>query len=163
VLFRIESEKYLFNKAKNRNAFSLIELMIASAILMFIMIGMLSTYIACFELNEFSRSLTLVNNGLQAKMETLRETPFDSLLSLDGTNFSISGFSTTDAKGVIDVYYTTYSDLIYVRLVGCWRQKSGRVIGEDKNLNGSLDSGEDDGDGVLESPAEIITLISTAE
>ncbi|MDD5355554.1 MAG: prepilin-type N-terminal cleavage/methylation domain-containing protein [Candidatus Omnitrophica bacterium] len=153
----------MFKRAKNTNAFSLIELMIASAILMFIMIGMLSTYIACFELNEFTRNLTLTNNALQAKMETLRETPFDSLLSLDGTNFSLNGFSASNAKGVIDVYSTAYSDLIYVRLVACWKQKAGRVIGEDKNLNGRLDLGEDDGDGVLESPAEIVSFISRAE
>lgn len=153
----------LFKKTKNKESFSLLELMIGSAILMFIIIGMLSTYVACFELNEFTRNFTLVNNALQAQMETIRETPFTSLLALDGTTFTLEGFPATGAKGLIDVYSTSYADLIYVRLVACWKQKSGRVIGEDKNLNGSLDSGEDDGDNVLESPAEIVTFINKIE
>jgi type II secretory pathway pseudopilin PulG len=148
----------------NKKAFSLLELMISCAILMFIVIGLLYSYIACFELNEFNRSLTLASNALQAQIEQLRETDFDSLQLLDGTNFSLSGFSSGDAIGLRDIYATTYSDLTYVRLVACWRQKSGRVIGEDTNLDGTLQSSEDkDLDNIMDSPAEIVTFISRVE
>jgi len=41
----------------------------------------------------------------------------------------------------------------------CWRQKN-RVIGEDKNLNGALDAGEDaNGNKIIDSPVELTTLI----
>lgn len=140
------------------------ELMIASAILMFIIIGLLYTYIACFELNEFNRNLTFANNALQAEMESLRETPFDDLPLLDGTSFTLDGFPSGSSTGFIDIYATPYADLMYVRLVGCWSQKSGRIIGEDRNLDGTLQPSEDlDLDNVMDSPAEIATFISRIE
>jgi hypothetical protein len=148
----------------NKNAFSLLELVVACAVLMFIIIGLIYTYIACFELNDFNRGLTLANNALQAQMESIRETNFDNLLALDGTTFTMNGFSSGDAIGVRDIYVTGYPDLIYVRLVGCWRQKSGRVVGEDTNLDGTLQQSEDsDNDNVMDSPAEIVTFLSRIE
>ena len=153
-------------KGKDINAFSFIELMFSSVILLIILTGLLYTYIACFELNEFSRNFTLANNALQAELESIREIPFDSLTGLDGTTFSLNGFADDEAKGVRDVYNSDYDDLKYIRLVACWRQKANRVIGEDINLDGVLQPEEDvagDGDGVLDSPAEIITLISRIE
>ncbi|MDD5006073.1 MAG: hypothetical protein PHS93_06200 [Candidatus Omnitrophica bacterium] len=154
------------NKLRRKDAFSFVELLISASILMVIVIGLLYTYIACFELNEFSRNLTLANNALQAKLESIRETPFDSITALDGTTFSLDGFASGQAIGVVDIYDSVYSDLKYIRLVACWKQKSNRVIGEDTNLDGTLQPQEDangDGDGILDSPAEIITLISRVE
>jgi hypothetical protein len=153
-----------FRSIINKNAFSLLELVIACAVLMFIVIGLIYTYIACFELNEFNRGLTLANNALQAQMESIRETPFDNLISLDGTTFTLNGFPVDSAIGVRDIYATAYSDLIYVRLVACWRQNLGRIVGEDTNLDGTLQQPEDvDSDNVLDSPAEIVTFLSRTE
>ena len=150
-----------FPKTKRQAGFSYIELLFSSFLLIIILIGLLYTYIACFELNEFSRNLTLANNALQAQLETIRETPFNSLSALDGTTFSLNGFPVGGAIGLVDVYDSAYSDLKYIRLVACWKQKTSRVIGEDSNLDGVLQVSEDlDSDNVLDSPAEIITLIS---
>ena len=155
-----------FPKTKRQAGFSYIELLFSSFLLIIIVIGLLYTYIACFELNEFSRNLTLANNALQAKLETVREKSFDDIVD---EPFDLDDwFPLGEAKGLVDVYVPnppcTYSDLKYIRLVACWRQKSGRVIGEDSNLDGVLQVSEDlDGDGVLDSPAEIITLISEIE
>ena len=39
--------------------------------------------------------------------------------------------------------------------------RSNRVIGEDKNLNGTLDGGEDsNANGRLDSPGQILTLMA---
>jgi len=153
-----------FQSLMTKNAFSLLELTVACAVLMFIVIGLIYTYIACFELNDFNRNFTLANNALQAQMESIRETNFDNLLALDGTTFTLNGFSPGSAIGVRDIYVTPYSDLIYVRLVACWRQKSGRVVGEDTNLDGTLLQSEDvDNDNIMDSPAEIVTLLSRTE
>jgi len=43
-------------------------------------------------------------------------------------------------------------------VVVCFRTR-GRVIGEDKNLNGALDSGESP-DSRLDSPVEIVTYVA---
>ena len=153
-----------FNEVKRQNAFSLVELMFSFLVLLIILIGLLQTYIACFELNEFSRNFTLANNALQAELESIRETPFDSLTGLDGTTFPLNGFADGEAVGVRDIYDSDYDDLKYIRLVACWRQKSNRVIGEDSDLSGALNDEEDlDEDGTLDSPAEIVTLISRIE
>jgi hypothetical protein len=42
----------------------------------------------------------------------------------------------------------------------CWQQ-GNKIIGEDINLNGSLNSGEDiNGNGIIDSPMELITQIA---
>jgi len=45
------------------------------------------------------------------------------------------------------------------RVIVCWRQRLGNIIGEDRNLNGALDAGEDTGgvSGELDSPCELIS------
>lgn len=156
--------KNSYDRVKKEMGFSLLEVMLSSIILLIIIVSLLYTYTSCFELNEFSRGFTLANNALQAEMETIREVPFDNLSALDASIFSLDGFSPGEAVGVIAVYDSLYSDLKYIRLVGFWRQKSGRVIGEDSNLDGVLQIGEDiDGDNTLDSPAEIITLVSQVQ
>ena len=158
-----------FPKTKRQAGFSYIELLFSSFLLIIILIGLLYTYIACFELNEFSRNLTLANNALQAKLETIREMDFDDIVD---EPFDLDDwFPVGEAKGLVDVYNSAYSDLKYIRLVACWRQKSGRVVGEDSNLDGTCQPEENlnpmnydpDGNPVLDSPAEIITLISWIE
>jgi hypothetical protein len=150
----------MLKRTKNKQAFSLLELMFSFAVLLIILIGLMYTYITCFKLNNSSRNLTLVNNALQAEMESILEAPFDSLPALDGTTFTLSGFSAANAVGIVDVYDSIYSNLKYIRLVGCWRDGNNRVIGEDVNLDGVLTSSEDLVDlGTLNSPAELVTLI----
>jgi len=161
-----------FQKAKRQAGFSYIELLFSCFLLIIILIGLLYTYIACFELNEFSRNLTLANNALQAKLETIREMDFDDIV--DEQFDLVDWFPVGEAKGLVDVYVPnppcTYKDLKYIRVVACWRQKAGRVIGEDSNLDGICQPEEnlngntdDDGNPILDSPAEIITLISEIE
>lgn len=150
----------MIKNLRKKEAFSIFELLLAVCILVIILVGLLLTYVTCFEINEFSQNLTFINNALQAELEVIRETPFDNLDALDATTFSIDGFAAGRAIGFVDIYNSAYPDLKYIRLVACWRQKSGRVIGEDKNLDGTLEVSEDDGDSILESPAELSTLIS---
>lgn len=130
-------------------------------ILIIILVGLMYTYIVCFKLNNSSRNFTLVNSALQAELESIKETGFDNLSSLDGDKFTLDGFSGSDAVGFIDVYDSVYSDLKYVRIAICWREGNNRVIGEDTNLDGVLSQAEDlDADGLVDSPAELATLIS---
>lgn len=141
--------------------FSLIEIMFTAGILALVLCGLLLIYINLFLLGDISRQLTLATNATQAKMEEIRNTNFDSLANLNGTTFDIDGFSVGNAKGVIEVTDTAYTDLKRVRLVVSFRQKGERIIGEDKNFNGSLDIGEDtNANGRLDSPVEMVSLIA---
>jgi prepilin-type N-terminal cleavage/methylation domain-containing protein len=149
--------------------FTLVELLLAVGIFAVCLCGILLTYIGMLLLSDLSRDLTLGTNAVQAKMEEMKNTGFDSLSSFNGTTFAINGFSISYAKGRIEVCdnvtcpaLVPYGDLKRVRIVACFKSR-GRVIGEDKNLNGSLDigMGEDtNGNTRLDSPVELLTLIA---
>jgi len=165
-------DKWMNNNSVRLNrGFSLLELMISTGILIIIMVGLFYTYISCFELNEFSRNCMLANNALQAHLETIRETySFDDLDLLHESSTALNTYGTDQPLGIIrvDVYTSIYNnteaEMKYVRLVACWQQKSGRVIGEDTNLDGILDDATEDiinpNRDTMDSPAEITALIT---
>jgi len=160
--------------------FTLMELMIAAAILVVALSGLLHAFSACFVLNETSRNQTLALNGLQEKIEKIRSVDFSTIYSTyNGTTFYLDEDGVDDPAddwflprqdhiGVIqvindgtDAAAVTGSDLLQVRLVICWRQNGSRIIGEDMDLDGVLDTGEDtNANNRIDSPAELITLIS---
>jgi hypothetical protein len=116
-----------------------------------------------FILTDLSRDLTVATNALQAKMEEIKKTNFDSLASLNGTTFDISGFDSSNAKGVVYVTDTGYTDLKRVHIEVSFKSRN-RVIGGDRNLNGVANTGEDfinvNGVNELISPVELVTLIA---
>jgi len=143
-----------------QKALTLIELLFTLAILAFCLCGILLTYINMFLLSDLARDLTLATNTMQAEMEDVKKTAFDGLAALNGTTFDLSGFAATDAKGRIEVTDTAYLDLKRIRMVACFRSR-GRLIGEDQNLDGQLIPAEDvNANGRMDSPAELVTLIS---
>lgn len=162
---------------RGRAGFTLIEVMITAAILAFCICGLLLTYINLFLLADISRDLTLATNAMQAKMEEMKRVAFDCLLTSssatcpaacnntcfsDSSTFNLEGIN--EGKGRIEVSSVIGSgDLKRIRLVSCFRTR-GRLIGEDSNLDGDLDAGEDtlvtDPANRLDSPMEFITLIA---
>jgi prepilin-type N-terminal cleavage/methylation domain-containing protein len=142
----------------SNKGFTLIEVMLAVLILAFSLCGILLTYINMFILSDLSRDFTLATNAVQAKMEEIKGT------GLVGTNpFDIAGFPTNNAKGVVFVTDAPggYSDLMQVRIIACFKSRN-RVIGEDTNLNGILDPGEDTSippNPRLDSPVEMVSII----
>jgi len=64
-----------------------------------------------------------------------------------------------------DVWYSSgYERLFKIKITCSWQERGGRVIGEDKNLNGQLDTGEDtNGNGELDSPLQIVSYIANKE
>jgi type II secretory pathway pseudopilin PulG len=146
-------------------AFTLVEVMLAALILAFSLCGILLTYINMFILSDLSRDFTLATNAVQAEMEKIKSTDFTGLLALNGTKFDITGFPTNNAKGVVfvtDDHPGGYNYLMQVRIVACFKSRN-RVIGEDTNLNGILDPGEDISippNARLDSPIEMVTLIA---
>ncbi len=145
--------------------FTLVEVMIAAAILAFCICGLLATYVNMFFLTDLSRDFTLATNAVQAKMEEIKKKDFSQITnSLTGPfDLTSYGFPSSKSKGrvVVDENFDGYpGELTRVRIVACFDSR-GRVIGEDKNLNGLLDPGEDsNNNGVLDSPVELVTLIA---
>ena len=152
--------------------FTLIELLIATAILIVALVGILAAYQSCFSLTETARNLTAALNADQAKMEEMRNYNFNLLATDYGTGgvnniFPASGLS-GNRKGKIYIQYVSSpqdGSLLQVKVVICWQERGGRVVGEDKNLNGVLDtaplpSEDTNGNGEINSPCELTTLMA---
>jgi len=159
VIFPQKSNSMLFNKDKKTAGLTLAELMIAALILGVVLVGILASYIACLDLNELSRNASIAINLGQTKLEEIKNHTY-ALIETDYNNvpFNIAGLTGMGVSYVDD----TNPDLLMVTVTVCWRQKNGRIVGEDTNLNGQLDSGEDtiDPNGRLDSLAQVVTYIA---
>ena len=172
-----------------RAGFTLVELALVIAIMGVVLTGLLGAFIACFALNETSENLTIAINGAQVKMEEIRNhvdtvNDFGVLITdyspggVIGNTFTIDPVNWLGAVNQSAVIYILDPqsgiilntgptadpglDLYDIRITVCWRQKGGRIVGEDSNLDGVLNAGEDTStvNNILDSPAQIITLIA---
>jgi prepilin-type N-terminal cleavage/methylation domain-containing protein len=171
------------NLKDNNRGFTLAEIMIASLVLVIILVGLLASYVACFDLNETSKNVTLAMNAAQAKMAEITDYSFANACSdYNATTFTVSDMP--DSRGVIYIYpyssYTTNSScnnctscdykMLRVVISVSWRQKSGRIIGEDNGgvpyiaanaLNGALNTGEDtNSNGKIDSPVQLVAFLT---
>lgn len=157
--------------SRKNAAFTLMELTLASAVLITAILGLLGTYTSCMNLNETSRSLTTALNLLQERLEDMH----------NQRAFLVAGHSTeqlADFPGgnclAIDIFDdgsdpdgVSNANLLWISLSLSWAQKGNRIIGEDNGsgiggieLNGTLDGTEDvNGNNIIDSPAQIITLL----
>jgi prepilin-type N-terminal cleavage/methylation domain-containing protein len=143
------------------SGFTLLELMIAVGVIVIALSGLLAVFSHLMSINENAKNLTLAVTACQDKLEQMRNSNFSTLYSTyNAAHFDPNGFRAADAEGAISITNTDPA-LLEVHVSVSWRTRSNMVIGEDKNLNGILDSGEDlaPANGKLDSPAEIITLM----
>lgn len=151
----------IMQRKNSRDGFTLVELMIAVGVLVVALVGLLGVFAHLMLLNENSSKLTLAVTACQAKLEEMRNSSFSTLyLSYNGANFNPAGFSSGEAKGAISINNSN-PNLLQVFISVSWMTRSNRVIGEDKNLNGVLNAGEDsNANGRLDSPGQIATLMA---
>lgn len=145
----------------SNKGFTLIEVMIAAAILVTVICGILLIYINSLELISLSRNLTFSVNAAQRKIEEIRDYTF-SLIYADYNEqvFTVDEMPPGNSRGVIYVDDAN-PDLLKVTISVCWRQRANRIIGEDLDLDGVLDAGEDlNGNNMIDSPAQLVTLIT---
>lgn len=161
-------------KSFETRAFTLMELMIASLILALVLVGLLGSYIASMQLTEISRNTSLAMNDAQAATEIIEEyivncplinpacTNANIKALYDNQAFPLLGFVSGTTGSGVSYIDDTNPDLLRITVTVCWRQSRGRVIGEDANLNGQFDAGEDTitVNNALDSPAQIITYVA---
>ncbi|HSV43529.1 MAG TPA: type II secretion system protein [Candidatus Bathyarchaeia archaeon] len=143
-------------KINNRGA-TLVEVLVTAAILAVAVTGILMSYLQCMELTEVAKNMSRAVQAAQTRMEQIRSTPYTTIkATYDNIGFSVSGLNGYGASFVND----TAGDLLEIRVVVCWKQKNGRVYGEDANLNGLLNVGEDENsNGVLDSPVMLVARL----
>lgn len=164
-----------------KSGFTLAEVLLAVGILGFALCGILATYLASFNLVSISKNTNIAASASQGVIEQIRATPFTTLsdkvqpqIRLNGnfynltnvaTNrwaltFSVNNMPANMGVAYIDIDNATAPKILTATVSVCWRQ-GNRVLGEDVNLNGSLNSGEDtNGNGIIDSPMELITQIA---
>lgn len=188
-------------KLKKSSGFTLVEVMVAVAIMAFCLTGLLLTFLQLLTLTDLSRDFTNAASGMQATVEAIRTAGFDCIYASErpgvgpyctgcsytqcfyhNDTFEVAGFDNTGSTRIgmglvevsdVSINGTTYSDLRRVRTVfsfysrGYWDSGSGistgRLIGEDRNLNGVLDTSsptEDiDNNGRMDSPIETVIYV----
>jgi type II secretory pathway pseudopilin PulG len=145
-------------KRSSRKSLTLVELLIAVTIVGFALSAILALYVSCFGLTTVSRNVSIATDTAQALLEQIRSTTHADIFSTyDGLEFAVTNIP--NSRGVVYVDDTD-PELLKVTISVCWRQ-GGIVIGEDTNLDGDLDAGEDKPpyNNMIDSPVELVTQI----
>ena len=86
-----------------RSAFTLIEVVIAAAILAVAVVGMLAAVVNCHTAIATAREKTIAIAAVQQKLEEVRNTSFSAIDNFDATTFDVEGLSGPDGDDPGDV------------------------------------------------------------
>jgi prepilin-type N-terminal cleavage/methylation domain-containing protein len=142
---------------KSKKGFVLPEVLLAIAIAAFAVCGILLMYVAGMDLVRTSKNASMATSAAEGIIEEIRNTPFPDIV----TNYNGLKFSVNNMPANSGVVYVDDSDpeFLLVTVSICWRQ-GNRIIGEDLNLNGELDSGEDANNNfIIDSSVELVTQV----
>lgn len=144
-----------YKTIRGEEGFALAEIMVAAVVMILAFVGILVTYIKCLELNEMSQNKSIATRAAKTRMEQINNSDFNQLVA----NFNDVDFLEPGFNGAgVSYVNNTNPDLVQITVSFCWRQKNGLLIGEDANLDGDLDAGEDtNGNGMIDSPVQLVT------
>lgn len=142
--------------AKQKTAgMTIVEMLIATLIMVPVCITIMYVFLQCMEYNDLARNTSTALHSCQKTLAQIEGTAFDQIAaSYHQTTFTETGLN---GRGVS---YVDSSNANYLKLTSSfsWRQKNGRIIGEDKDLDGIIDAGEDaNANGMLDSPVMLTT------
>ena len=145
------------SKRTCQDGFTFPELLIASLILMAIFVGTMMVFIKCLDLTEFAGNSTSAVWAVKNRIAQIEGTAFAQIAgtyhNVTFTDNAVNGIGVSDVD-------SSNPELLEVTVTFCWRQKNGRIIGEDLDLDGVLDGGEDtNGNGIIDSPVQVVTKI----
>ncbi|MFH2138834.1 MAG: prepilin-type N-terminal cleavage/methylation domain-containing protein [Candidatus Omnitrophota bacterium] len=147
---------------KNNKGISLVEILVSVGIMSVAIGSSFQATSYLLQLNELNDNITPVMNSLEGIRDEIKNVPFDDISpNYHNTQFTLNELTNKGVPnlGTITVDLTEPSFLLKFRIVVCWRQ-GNRMIGEDANLNGVLDSGEDTNlNGLIDSPCAMETAV----
>lgn len=136
---------------------SLLEVIIATAVFLIAAVALLYAILKSMELEELGRRSQQALAGIQSQIDVIKNTPFSTIVA----TYDNATFTNANLTGMGKIYVDdTDPELLVIKVVYCWRQSNSRVIGEDTNLNGVLNAGEDkNGNGQIDSYVQVQTQI----
>jgi Tfp pilus assembly protein PilV len=142
---------------QNKKGFTVVEIMIAILVLLPVLIAIVLTLVRSMELAELNRNSAIALWDVKSKLAEIENTPFSQIAA----NFDNVTFISPDLTGVGVTYVNNInSSMLEVTATFSWTQKGGRIVGEDRNLNGQINGGEDiNSNGILDSPVTLTTYI----
>lgn len=142
---------------RQSKGFTLAELMISTFILTFVIAGVIVSFFHCMYINELAHNSAKALTAEKGRISEIENTPFNQIAAA----YNNTTFTAPDINGIgITKIDSSNPDVLVITLSFSWRQGNGRIIGEDLNLNGQINSGEDtNNNGILDSPAKISTSI----
>ena len=142
---------------KKRQGFTLPELLIATTVVLLSSVGILFTYVQCLELNSINHDTSIVIQQSRNLMEEIKST---SPATVHET-YNDKTIPMEKPQGLLLVKVNDQNPQLITVTVRCfWKQAKGRVIGEDKNLNGFMEENEDvNKNGELDSPVTLVTYL----
>ena len=151
------TQKRKLEKLPKDRSFTLIELIIAAFILVLTLTGVLLSYIRCLELTDLSKNTSLAIWAAKNRMTDINNTAFDQIKG----NFNNKGFPAGGLNGKgISYVDDSNPNLLKITISVCWKQRNGLIIGEDRNLDGVINIGEDSNrNGILDSPVQLVTYL----
>lgn len=149
-------------RKNKQQGFTLIELLVVVGILAVVILGLIQTFLLGSVLADLSNRKTLAVGEAQDKLEEVLNHTFGAITAdyaAGGTPGNTFSLSQTTGRGVITLT-TLSASLIQVDVVICFQYRNGRIYGEDLDLDGVLDAGEDaNGNGVIDSDVRLATYI----
>lgn len=139
------------------------ELMFVAAILVVVIAGMIRLFIFTSTQVDIAGRKTIALSQAQNKLEEIRNHTYSTIAAdyaSGGTPGNTFNLSLINGKGVIYID-SSNSELLTVEIVVSWQNKYNRIIGEDVNLDGALNAGEDlNSNGKIDSSIELISYVT---
>lgn len=109
-----------------KKSLTLIELLLAAAILAFVLAGILALFIGCMFLNETNRNLTTASSHAQFAMEEVKSTSFKSISSANWNSALITAKGLTPLNNETIIISASGTDPIYVAVTVNWIERNSR-------------------------------------
>ena len=140
---------------RDHRGFTIPELMMACFVLQALFVGAIVTIVKCMEYSDLARHQSQALASVRTRMMQIENTPYAQVFATyHDTNFTAAGLNGL-GKILVD---DSDPSLLTITTTFCWRERSGRVIGEDSDLDGVLDAGEDkNANGRIDSSVQIVT------
>lgn len=150
--------KLLTTSRRAGQGFTIPEVLITTLILLPVFVGTMYVFIQCMELSAIARHSSYAVLASKDKLAEVENTAFDQIT---GT-YNNATFTSDEIANGLGVVYVEDSqpDMREVTVSFSWQERNGRVFGEDADLDGQIDGGEDvNGNNRLDSPVQVTTVI----